>query len=163
QFRQEALIEAKMKAHQLMSEGNTSSRMAILTLKNVIQRMSTVPGHRILVLASPGFLVTQDHSLDIQAALDRAVRANVIVSTLDAKGLWTDPSNEAAKNSRSNLTLRQYIRDSYERDADVMTQIADGTGGTFFHNNNDLAEGFRRTAATPEYSYVLTFAPQNLK
>jgi hypothetical protein len=41
--------------------------------------------------------------------------------------------------------------------------LADGTGGTFFHNSNDLFEGFTRVAAPPEYSYVLAFTPQNLK
>jgi hypothetical protein len=41
--------------------------------------------------------------------------------------------------------------------------LADGTGGTFFHNNNDLKEGFRRTAAAPEFMYLLGFSPQNLK
>jgi hypothetical protein len=45
----------------------------------------------------------------------------------------------------------------------VLAEIADGTGGTFFYNNNDLAEGFRLTAARPEYLYVLAFSPQNLK
>jgi hypothetical protein len=100
---------------------------------------------------------------DVLAAIDRAVRSNVIVSSLDVKGLWTDPGNEAAKNTRRDTAIRQYMRDSFENDADVLAQVADGTGGTFFRNNNDLAEGFRRTAATPEYSYILTFAPQNLK
>jgi hypothetical protein len=41
--------------------------------------------------------------------------------------------------------------------------LADGTGGVFFHNNNDLDEGFRRVAEAPAYSYVLAFAPQKLK
>ena len=41
--------------------------------------------------------------------------------------------------------------------------MADGTGGVFFHNSNDYDEGFLRVAETPEYSYVLAFAPQNLK
>ena len=38
-----------------------------------------------------------------------------------------------------------------------------GTGGVFFHNNNDLVEGFKRVAARPEFVYVLGFSPQNLK
>jgi len=46
---------------------------------------------------------------------------------------------------------------------DILSVLADGTGGVFFHNNNDLEEGFRRVAEAPEYSYVLAFAPQNLK
>jgi hypothetical protein len=52
---------------------------------------------------------------------------------------------------------------SASADADVLAVLADGTGGTFFHNNNDLYEGFTRVAAPPEFSYVLAFAPQNLK
>ncbi|MGA9977895.1 MAG: hypothetical protein WBQ08_04615 [Candidatus Sulfotelmatobacter sp.] len=40
--------------------------------------------------------------------------------------------------------------------------LAYGTGGTLFHNNNDLDEGLRRTADVPEYVYVLGFSPQRL-
>jgi hypothetical protein len=47
--------------------------------------------------------------------------------------------------------------------ADVMGELADATGGTFFHNNNDLAEGFKQVAAQPEFIYVLGFSPQSLK
>ncbi len=41
--------------------------------------------------------------------------------------------------------------------------MAYGTGGSFFHNNNDLDEGFRRLAEAPEYYYILGFTPQALK
>lgn len=163
QFREQAMYEAKMKAHQMMAEGNTATRMAVRVLRDVVQRMATVPGHRTLVFTSPGFLVTQDYRPEVQATITMAVKANVVVNTLDAAGLYVDPANEAAKNSRSNLNFRQYIHDGQESDRDVMGQFADGTGGTFFRNNNDLAEGFRRTAATPDYSYILAFSPQNLK
>jgi hypothetical protein len=44
-----------------------------------------------------------------------------------------------------------------------MAELADGTGGTFFQNSNDLDNGFRRVAAAPEYFYVLGFFPRNLK
>ena len=37
------------------------------------------------------------------------------------------------------------------------------TGGDWFHANNDLADGFRRLAAAPEFIYVLAFTPENLK
>lgn len=163
EYLDQALREAKMKAWRLLAEGNTETRMALDVLKQVIQRISAAPGQRTLVLASPGFLVTQDYRLDVNAAIDRAVRANVIVSTLDVRGLWIDPGVEASRNQRPNITLRQYMRDSADAQSDVMVQLADGTGGTHHHNNNDLEQGFRRTAATPEFSYVLAFAPEKLK
>ncbi len=44
-----------------------------------------------------------------------------------------------------------------------MAELAEGTGGAFFHNNNDLKAGFERVAAAPEFCYVLGFSPTNLK
>jgi hypothetical protein len=46
---------------------------------------------------------------------------------------------------------------------DALAELADGTGGTWFHSNNDLAEGLRRLGARPEYIYLLAFTPENLK
>ncbi|HEV2448585.1 MAG TPA: hypothetical protein VGS58_21780, partial [Candidatus Sulfopaludibacter sp.] len=42
-------------------------------------------------------------------------------------------------------------------------EIAVGTGGGFFQNNNDLAQGFKLMGAAPEFVYLLGFSPQNLK
>ena len=46
---------------------------------------------------------------------------------------------------------------------DVLAQLADGTGGTFFHNRNDVDEGLREAGAAPAMTYLLGFSPQNLK
>ena len=47
--------------------------------------------------------------------------------------------------------------------SDVMAEVAAGTGGVFYHDSNDLDAGFERTAGVPEYRYILSFSPQNLK
>ena len=44
-----------------------------------------------------------------------------------------------------------------------MQELADGTGGIFFHNDNDLKAGLDQLAAHPEFIYILGFSPQNLK
>jgi hypothetical protein len=51
----------------------------------------------------------------------------------------------------------------YERTGDVLAQLADSTGGIFFHNNNDLDAGFREVGALPEEFYILGFVPEDLK
>jgi len=38
-----------------------------------------------------------------------------------------------------------------------MAQLADGTGGTFFHNRNDVDEAMRQAGAAPALSYLLGF------
>ena len=32
-----------------------------------------------------------------------------------------------------------------------MAELAHGTGGTYFHNSNDIEGGFKQVAAAPEY------------
>jgi VWFA-related protein len=44
-----------------------------------------------------------------------------------------------------------------------MAELADGTGGTYFHNSNDLDAGFRKLTLAPEYLYLLEFTPQDVK
>jgi VWFA-related protein len=46
---------------------------------------------------------------------------------------------------------------------DVMAEFADGTGGTFFHNSNDLEGGLQKLAAAPEYVYLLELSLENVK
>ena len=48
-------------------------------------------------------------------------------------------------------------------EGDILATLANGTGGTFFHNNNDMDEGLRRLSEAPEDYYILGFTPQNLK
>ncbi len=125
-----------------------------------------MPGQRSIVLVSPGFFLTSDHLHDVTEILDSAIHSNVMLSALDARGLYTTGPT-AAEASRSNIRS-QIVNSEYQRQtalvqSQVLAEVADGTGGTFFHNSNDLDEGFRRVAARPEYLYVLGFSPQNLK
>jgi hypothetical protein len=47
-------------------------------------------------------------------------------------------------------------------DQGTLAEIAAGTGGQFFHDNNDLLAGMRKILLPPEVSYVLTFSPTEL-
>src|SRR5580693_7953036 len=44
-----------------------------------------------------------------------------------------------------------------------LAELADGTGGVYFHDRNDIDQGLLHAATEPEVSYVLGFTPQNLK
>lgn len=44
-----------------------------------------------------------------------------------------------------------------------MADLAEATGGTYFHNNNDLDAGFKSLTGAPEYLYVLELALDNVK
>jgi hypothetical protein len=80
---------ARVAAQRALISGEQETRTALRVLMDVVRRMSAMPGQRTIVLVSPGFLTPelQQEKTDI---LDRAIRSNVIVSSLDARGLYTD-------------------------------------------------------------------------
>jgi hypothetical protein len=129
--------------------------------------MGALPGSRSIVMISPGFFLTLDHRAEETDLMDRAIRANVTINSLDARGLFTiipggdasTPGGFASTSAQKN----QMITASVMANEDVMAELAAATGGTFFHNNNDLGEGLKRIAAQPEFVYILGFSPQILK
>jgi VWFA-related protein len=155
-------------AGRALSTGDYDTRLALGVLKNVVRRMGTLPGSRSVVLVSPGFFLTNDHRPDETDLMDRAIRANVTISSFDARGLYTMiPGGNADTATTVSPTAANvkmlYAINAASADSDVMAELADATGGAFIHNSNDFVEGFHRIAAQPEFIYVLGFAPQNLK
>ena len=131
---------------------------SLANLKELIRRMAVAPGQRTIMFISPGFnTLAPEYMQEKTDILERAIKANVIISTLDARGLYTDPAFDVSTRGSGTSLTAAIAR------ADVLAELAAGTGGTFFQNSNDLDEGFRRLAAAPEYIYLLGFSPQNLK
>jgi VWFA-related protein len=139
------------RALEVALAGRVDSDRTLKMLAEIIQRTAAMPGRKTIVLVSPGFLTvapdTQDRAM---ALIDHAVQANVVVNVLDVTGLTTSVE-ESPMNGMESVARNE-----------AMASLAYGTGGTLFHNNNDLNEGFRQTADAPEYIYVLGFSPQKL-
>ena len=96
---------------------------------------------------------------DVVLPLDRAAGANVLINALDARGLY-------AGNADASLGPNATVSDAFgpaagdrlaamEASENVMAELANGTGGTFFHNSNDLVNGLKSLAAPPQYLYLL--------
>lgn len=163
----EAAVRAE--TSQQLAQGSQESRVALSVLKDVVRRISVMPGQRSMVVVSPGFLTPETNMFqDYMDIIDRALRSQVIISTLDARGLYTivpggDVSKQGPTNPLSAAVEHQYLTESDLAQVEVLSDLANATGGNFFHNSNDLDAGFKSVAATPEYFYTLGFAPQNLK
>jgi VWFA-related protein len=160
-------------AQRALNVGYQDTRNSLLILKGLVRRMSAMPGSRTIVMVSPGFFLVNDHRTDEMDVINNAVRNNVVISSLDARGLYSLTPGGKAENPGPNapdaLTLSaENIKIQYERQAalanmDVLQELAADTGGAFFRDNNDFVGGLKLVATQPEYIYVLGFAPQNLK
>lgn len=156
--------------------GSRNTQLALSALRRAVRRLSGMPGQRVIVLASPGFFAQGPEAVKATAEiLDLAAKCDVIVNGLSVRGVILAEEEEDVTrrvhvsrqapprlNSPDQLWIR-YRRESAQADGDVMNDLAEGTGGIFFHNNNDLRIGFERVATAPEFSYVLGFSPTGLK
>ncbi|MBV9508419.1 MAG: VWA domain-containing protein, partial [Acidobacteriia bacterium] len=123
---------AQSTAYRELSVGDQETRLATGVLKDVVRRISVMPGSRSIVLASPGFFLTIDHRPDETELMDRAIRANVTISSLDARGLYVPGVEaDASKNGFSPVMglKSQYALSSASADSDVLAELADATGG----------------------------------
>jgi hypothetical protein len=100
--------------------------------------------------------------------VDRATRSGIVINAIDARGLYVpdlagDIASPPSSSFRSAGIKTTYRVAAQSAQDDVLEQLADGTGGIFYHNRNDVDEAMREAGATPAVSYVLGFSPQNLK
>ena len=147
--------------------GDQETQYAYRHIEDAIRQLSAMPGQRVMVFVSPGFIPSTLWS-ETSDLIDRASRAGIVINTIDARGLYTpdimgdiaDPPHDSPRTSGFKTSYRVEAQSAQDQ---VLGELAHGTGGTFFHNRNDLDEGLREAVAAPSLSYLLGFSPQNLK
>jgi VWFA-related protein len=156
-------------AAQSLAIGERDVFVALATVKEFVRKMGMLPGQRTLVLISPGFLTVTSEAMAAKSqVLDLAARSDVTISALDARGLYTTEIDASERGGSSTLDLvqgqhSQYHSDTMNLSEDVMAELADGTGGTYFHNSNDLEDGFKSLTRAPKYVYLLEFSLETVK
>lgn len=160
----------KAAAEVAFQRGDEDVRETLGYLRDVVHTISRLPGERVLVLVSPGFLTLSPEAMEMASQiLTVAADGSVTVSVLDARGLYNGSMMGASQGGDVALTalLTGKIDDSRKnamrQSRQVMAELADGSGGTFFHNSNDLEGGLATLAAGPAYKYVLELSLQDVK
>ncbi|HYM06601.1 MAG TPA: VWA domain-containing protein [Terriglobales bacterium] len=167
QMRDVAERLAESAAMRVLAIGDQDIQVSLGTLREFVRRMAALPGQRLLIVVSPGFLVLRPEARALESQIiDMAAQANVTVSALDARGLYTseiDASEMIKGSAQTAETKSEFRRSSMASSEDVMAELAYGTGGSYFHNSNDLEGGFKRLTTAPEYLYLLDFSIKNVK
>ncbi len=167
-IRASAPLTVRGVATRALNRGEMDSQVTLATLISVIRRLSVVRGERLLVLVSSGFFLTADLRQQESDVMDRAIRSHVTISSVDARGLYVvtptgDPTGATRPDVRTAGLRAAFESQRALAEGDSIGEIAQATGGTWFHNSNDLLAGLNRVAGAPEVSYILGFSPQDLK
>ncbi|MDE3104511.1 MAG: VWA domain-containing protein [Acidobacteriota bacterium] len=155
-------------AQRMMVVGHQDVQNTLSALTQIVSRIATLPGQHTIVLVSPGFMTIENDTLAQESRLiDLAVRSNLTLNTLDARGLYTTAytASEAAGSMQgSNFIAREEAHGLTTTLAEnPLSEVANGTGGKFFHNSNDLAGGLRALVEPPACLYLLELPMDTVK
>jgi VWFA-related protein len=166
----QASIFVAAEAARIWNQWQTQSEAVLRGLEAVVRGIALLPGQRSVIFLSPGFLI-YNREFQVAQVVDRALRAGVVINVLDPRGLYTLTPGDSA-NRQDTVVFRvpdytgkkgQIVRDGISLDEQVLYGFAEDTGGQFFHNSNDLDQGFRQVGTLAEIYYVLAFSPHSLK
>jgi VWFA-related protein len=153
---------ARSAATRAVQLGEQNYRANLYALRLILNKlMGPLPGQHVVILVSSGFFASGPDAMAIKSEIvDIAARTNTVINALDARGLYTTDTGADVTtrvDPASQRLITQYRTSSMDANSEVMEELADGTGGTFYHNNNDLEAGFTTLIAGAEYTYLLAF------
>jgi hypothetical protein len=133
------------------------SQDTLESIDRVVNDLARMPGSRMLLLVSSGFLAgTLAREQD--QVINRALRTGVVINALDAKGLYAEapvrPLDEPLNGEMGvpDSTFRFEVSSSLDRlwaVTGAMANFAQSTGGLFFHNGRRRRSGRSRNRCLP--------------
>ena len=154
----------------LREEMSAAGTLGMLQL--AVQGVRDLPGRKAVVLISEGFPIIEragDGTYQpahlvrdrLDKVVDLAMRAGVVVYTLDPRGLVTGGITAEDNTSFTDTTdalaaeRRMFLLETQE----TLIFLADQTGGRAIRNNNDLALGLKRISDDLRGYYVIGYTP----
>jgi VWFA-related protein len=153
---------ARNRAREILSEATFFQRTALLTLRELAEKMRPLPGQRMIVIFSDGFSLMNGiggpYVEELQSVIGRAVRSGVVIYAIDANGLQAPLIIDAsipAGNSRS--LLQWYADKSRNEELNGLYTMAVDTGGKLYQNSNDLGKALSQALDENRSYYILGY------
>ena len=141
----------------------------LAALQTAVTDLGPLPEVKTLVYFGSGLTL---HGIDNQAQLrataNAAVRANVTLNPIDARGLVaTAPLGDATQASTGGVgmfsgTLAQALITNGQQAQDTLYALAKDTGGRAMFDNNDLSLGIARAAQAVTGYYMVGYYTKNV-
>lgn len=159
----------KGQAEATWNQVRAASQATLDAIGGAASSLSNMRGRCLLLLVSSGFLAGTLER-EQERLINQALHAGIVINALDAKGLYVEAPGRPIDETLDELEIppSTYLFEAISQvsrlDAatDLMADFAQSTGGLFFHNNNDLAFGFRELGALPKVTYILAFRPSDI-
>jgi VWFA-related protein len=161
-----------------MSEGG---RVTVYSLLDAVKEQYRLPGRKSILYFSEGVVIPQELQDQLKQILSIANRANVSFYTVDASGLMTTSTNQAARDmlnaaaqsSRDQATtvsgpvtpdqanvIDTGIGSTRANPQTALEELAESTGGALIANTNDLRGPLHKLAEDIQTYYEISYNPE---
>jgi VWFA-related protein len=137
-------------------------------LKTLAEALAPIQQKKAILYFSSGMQRNgTDNQVELRAAVNAAVRANVAIYPVDSRGLQAIvPGGSARQGSRGGLAALtgsavtgQFTQLAAQQE--TLTTLASDTGGTAFLDSNDFGEAFGKVTKDISSYYILGYASTN--
>jgi VWFA-related protein len=154
-------------ARQVIRAAGHNATAALAGIRYAVDRVAATPAPRTMVFISPGFVIPGD-SYELMTSIDRAIRERVVIGALDARGVrvtgkLSDISLQVTASLKPDPIDHMVELVDTVQQAATLTELANGSGGTFVRGTNDLVSALNRLTEPPEHVYVLAFSRGDLR
>lgn len=160
--------------------GNAGARNMIAAVGNLGQNLGALPGRKIVVLFAGRGSSSANQRSDMSKAIEECNRSGVAIYPVDVRPVFVQTQSEPERrgpgtgpepqgqDDRSSLAgpdsrSSNGVPDSGADSQQMLSGLADGTGGFEITNSNDLLGGLQRIAAEEDAYYLLSYTPPESK
>ncbi|HTM04615.1 MAG TPA: VWA domain-containing protein [Vicinamibacterales bacterium] len=141
---------------------NTDRQLA--ALQTAISYLKPLPERKTLLYFSSGVRLNgADNMAQQRATVNAALKANVTLNPIDARGLVAlTPMGDATQRSPGGLSMftgqqSAQVMNSFQRSQDTLYSLAKDTGGTAMFDYNDLSAGIVKAADAVDSYYIIGY------
>jgi VWFA-related protein len=165
---QAAEQEARRQARGILNEALRFSMISLSAIEGVLRSLATLPGRKVCLLVSDGFLygagTSEERIRDLRSVIDAATRSGAVVYSLDPRGLTTGSSDASVAGSAVPPGLQERVdRGGELLQQETLMALANDTGGFLVRATNDLASGLQRMLEDNQAYYLMAYEPSNQK
>jgi len=141
---------------------NTDRQLA--ALQTAITMLKPLPEQKTLIYFASGIRLNgSDNQAQMRATVNAAIKANVTLNPIDARGLVAlAPLGDATQRSPGGVgmftgALAANVTTNFQRSQDTLYALAKDTGGKAMFDYNDLSKGIVQAADAVDSYYIIGY------
>jgi len=145
---------------------NTDRKLS--AIEDASKKLGAFPEKKALVYFTSGVGKTGvENQSQIKATTNAAIRANVSIYSIDARGLVANPpggdASQASPRGTGIITGTKQagIKASFQDSQETLTTLSADTGGKAMLDTNDLTMGIRQAQDDINSYYIIGYSPKN--